>query len=283
LNRQIGVYQNWELGSYARGTETAYDGAGNMRSVTTGLSTHLQEQVSVTSYAYDVLHRRTDTYQAWNTPYQVHTHTIYDAADNPILVTTGIGDGPGAKAGYGHETTTLNTYDALHRLVMTATGVGTSDHPMPQLTGYVYDAADNTIQVIQYSSTDSNPDPNQRQRVITHYQYDAFHHPVTIDQAWNSLSTGWTANFQSSSLRFYDTAGNLVESDTGYVSGPANPLVTKYAYDALNRQTRVDADPGAADEHLTTMAYDAADNLLSQTDPGPADFPRVTTSYAYDA
>src|SRR5262249_2737513 len=109
LNRREKVYENWQSGffldTYGRLTVNRYDGRGNLRSVQSGQSVNLEPHVSVSSFVYDALDRTIDTYAGWNTPQQVHTHQDFDAANNRLRLTTGIGDGPGAPWGYDHAAT----------------------------------------------------------------------------------------------------------------------------------------------------------------------------------
>ena len=108
----------------------------------------------------------------------------------------------------------------------------------------------------------------------------------TTTYTYNSDGQVWTESYPVSSTHSieesytYDARGNVLTATDG------NGNITTYTYDLLDRvKTETDPDPDGAGYGLPapyfTYTYDAAGNLLSETDDTvPAD-PRAT-SYAYD-
>jgi len=84
----------------------------------------------------------------------------------------------------------------------------------------------------------------------------------------------------------YDAAGNLTSQTTGIASSNAQQVTTSYGYDALNRQNQVIEAYGTGAQRTTTMIFDKAGNLLSETTGQSSNGSyahALTTSYAYDA
>src|SRR5439155_17485015 len=85
----------------------------------------------------------------------------------------------------------------------------------------------------------------------------------------------------------FDAAGNLTSETTGAASSNQQLVTTSYGYDALNRQNEIiEAYGVTAVQRTTTMIFDAAGNLLSETTGQASNSSYahpLTTSYAYDA
>jgi YD repeat-containing protein len=120
--------------------------------------------------------------------------------------------------------------------------------------------------------------------IVTSYGYDRLNERTEMVEAWHAQQDyHWADDVQRTSVLVYDGAGNLVVQTTGIANTNSREVTTVFSYDALNRQTGVTEAAGTDDERHTSLGYDAADNLLSVTRPGPSDYPNgVTTSYAYD-
>src|SRR5262249_32471702 len=144
----------------------------------------------------------------------------------------------------------------------------------------LYDAADNLLSVSQLAS---RLVPGEGSRIVTSYAYDRLNQRTDTVEAWHATAFGWPDDVQRTTLMFYDGAGNLAGQITGLANINARQATTRYSYDALNRRTGVTEAEGNDDERHSSLKYDAADNLLSVTRPGPSDYPDgVTTSYGYD-
>jgi RHS repeat-associated protein len=142
-------------------------------------------------------------------------------------------------------------YDALNRQTVTI------DASLNRTTS-LYDAVGNVTQVT-----------NARGHA-TQYLYDALNRQsVTVDALTHRTTTE------------FDPGGNVLS-----VLDP-HDVATEHDYDALGRLTQTIAASNGleAERRVTTFAYDANSNLLSEThqkdaDPNPT---FVTTSYLYDA
>src|SRR5262249_49481130 len=125
------------------------------------------------------------------------------------------------------------------------------------------------------------------QVITTEYDYDPMDRRNAVREAVGTDDRRLTT-------MLYDAAGNLRSMTTGQSPGNpdpnyAHPIRTDYDYDELNRRkSMTEAANSAADLRLTTMMYDAADNLLSQTtgqspgNPDPNYAHVIRTDYAYD-
>src|SRR5206468_6572055 len=120
----IAQYDGWvSANQYDRLTTMAYDTAGDLIAVATGLSTTTPAHRAVTAYYYDVQGRRTDVLEAADhtplsdTPatdngqlYARRTHIEYDLAGNVLTQTVGQ-----SNELTEHPATTSYGYDALNR------------------------------------------------------------------------------------------------------------------------------------------------------------------------
>ena len=160
---------------------------------------------------------------------------------------------------------TIQAFDALNRL-------STTTDANNGITTYGYDARDNLISV-----TDA-------EGLTTTYTYNAFDNLISQTSPDTGLTTFG-----------YDTAGNRTRQTD------ARRITTYYSYDALNRLTSIDYAYNAQDvtytydtctngvgrlcqmtdeSGITTYAYDARGNLVSQT--ATIDSIAYTTSYVYN-
>ncbi|WP_428304807.1 RHS repeat-associated core domain-containing protein [Lacipirellula sp.] len=167
------------------------------------------------------------------------------------------------------ERRTSYKYDALNRLISQVENAGAYDVTDRHTTANQYDASGNLTKV------EENPGVDPRQ-VATVYAYDSLGRLVAeTEQGQVGGSTEKrTRRFQ------YDAIGNQVAH-----IDPMSRL-TRSEYDRLGRLTKtIDPDPDgnnlvtALASHLTTSTYDAAGNLLSQTNGTAGE----TTRYKYDA
>ena len=207
---------------------------------------------NVTSYTYDAMGRlETITNKDANGTELSKTSYTYDEAGNLDTEKDEL------------ENITRYDYDALGRRIKTtlpdADGDPATTDDIPVLE-YTYDAAGNL---------ESETDPLMN---VTSYTYDDFGRLKTIT---NTDSEGGEL---SATSYMYDSAGNLlVEFDALWNA-------TVYEYDDLGRLIKTtlpdaDGDPATTDDiPVFEYAYDAAGNLLSETDPLGN-----KTSYTYDA
>ncbi len=153
--------------------------------------------------------------------------------------------------------------------------------PRGNTTAYFYDTFGDVTQI-------DNPDGSVEQ-----YQYDPRFHleTVSVDGDGNRTTTAYDGYADPTAVT--DALGRTTSytyyggNPGGLVSTVTDPVgnVTSYAYDGNRRlTTEVDAY-GTGIASTTTMSYDAAGNLLSETtgfSSNPAYAHPSTTSYAYD-
>lgn len=235
-----------DLNEYNIVTDYAYDGAGNLVTVTDTLG-------RATQYQYDAADRLTGVIQ----PLSTTTSFAYDAAGNLTSVTDPLGNASSF------------TYDALNRQA-------TAQDPLLNTTSYGYDSRGNLTSVTdangvvtkyEYDSlnrltavvNNSLPgvQPDHETNVRTEYSYDAVGNlTAALDARGNSTSYA------------YDVLNRLL-SET-------DPLlnVTSYSYDAAgNLATVTDAA-----SFVTAFQYDAADRLTTIDYPAPD----ADVSFTYD-
>jgi RHS repeat-associated protein len=226
LNRQTTMIEAWST-SLARNTLTAYNKDGTVFQVTD------PGQV-ITTYAYDVLKRRTQEYDATGVippglPPLNHnppvTTYVYDAADNLIQTQDPL----------GHITT--NAYDGLNRLVSTQDARG-------GVVSYVLDANGNRLSV-----TDPLPPASQGPDITT-WVYDALNREAKETDPFNKNTT------------FVYNAGSLLISKTN-----RNQQRFDFTYDILNRlSTETWCNSSGTAVNWLTYTYDPNNNMLSAAD-----------------
>ncbi len=304
LNRRTLTIEALGVPGAQRTTATGYDAAGNVRSFTNGRG-------FTTAYVYDALNRRTLTVEPVGGTAPPRTSAMaYDPAGNVLAVTdprgvvTGFaydelnrrtqtvqvqGGSPAGLPALNHSSpVTLTAYDEVGN-------VRSVTDPRGVITSYAYDALNRRTAVIEalgvllqerttataYDAVGNVAAVVNPRGVITSYTYDALNRRAQTIEAVNTPSGMPLLGHASPvTATFYDAVGNVV--------GVVNPrgVGASYVYDALNRRTQATeaaTAPGGlpALGHLspvTATAYDAADNVLSVTNPRG-----VTTSYAYDA
>jgi RHS repeat-associated protein len=294
LNQRTQIYEGWApslipgLPTFDRLTINSYDAVGNLVGVGTGLSTNFQSHVSLTSYAYDALGRRTDEWDGWMSADEVHSTFVYDSSDNLIDATTGLAE-RNADPQYAHRSETRYDYDGFNRRTGMTQAVNSDIRPVR--TSMAYDAVGNLLSTTRFSS-----DANDPRQVVTSYGYDALNRRTTTIEAWHALETGWAppsgtplpywlVGIQRTTTAVYDSADQLIEETMGQTQDPSTnlPVVNRYGYDHLGRLTSQTLAANWRDETTTTMAYDAAGNLIWQTTGlGSENAHPATTHYEYD-
>jgi RHS repeat-associated protein len=269
----------------------AYDSRGNLLTQTAG-------DGSVTSFAYDILGRKTseqspDPDGAGPLP-AITSACAYDAVGN--LVATTQGDGCAVRAAYDRRqrevkrtapdgTFTLVTYDP-------AGNKATETDALGRVTRFVYDTRNRLVATLLPDGTTTRQRVDGGGRVV-----------ATIDQAGATTVTGYDKLGRTvretrpdpdgagplvspATAMGYDSRGNVLfvtpsfAGQAGVTAGdPA--WSSHFEYDALGRKTKeTQADPdgtGPLGRPVTSFAYDADGNLTSVTDPRG-----FTTAYAYD-
>jgi YD repeat-containing protein/autotransporter-associated beta strand protein len=268
-----------------------YDSRGN-------LLTQTDANGSVTSFAYDILGRKTseqspDPDGAGPLP-AITSAFAYDAVGN--LVATTQGDGRVVRAAYDRRerevkrtapdgTVTLVTYDP-------AGNKATETDALGRVTRFVYDTRNRLVATLRPDGTTTRQRVDGGGRVV-----------ATIDQAGATTTTGYDKLGRTvretrpdpdgagplvspATAMGYDSRGNVLfvtasfAGQAGVTAGdPA--WSSHFEYDALGRKTKeTQADPdstGPLGRPVTSFAYDADGNLTSVTDPRG-----FTTAYAYD-
>jgi RHS repeat-associated protein len=216
---------------------------------------------NVTSYAYDSNRRQTTVVEGYGTAVATTATMIYDTAGNLSSETSGIS----STVAYDHHTTTSYAYDGLRRETQLIEAYGTT---LQRTTTTLYDAIGDVLSVT---------DPAGH---IVSYAYDQVGRQTTeIDAYGTAIATTGTM--------IYDNAGNLLSLTTGSSTTTSydHHATTSYGYDALNRQNQVISGYGAPEASTTTMAFDLAGNLTSETQgySSTSTYTHATTAtYAYD-
>ena len=159
----------------------------------------------------------------------------------------------------GNNTRTINSYDAVNRLLSTATSQ-ISGNKLISSASYQYNSVDQRTQATFVYRT------GQPKTVIETYTYDALRRLV-----------GQTDNSGTKTQYRFDAAGNRLawlSSDNPATPRPNDAVDLAYAYDAADALVRIDDRAG---ETTTLYRYDANGNRL-ETLTG-----REGTAYRYDA
>ena len=273
-------------------TTTSYDASGNVVSATQAAGL---PETRTQSFSYDRNNRQVS---ATNAAGETTTYA-YDAAGNRVRLT----QAPGRP----EERSNLFVYDRDNRLFQGIDGVGT-------VTEYHYDGAGNKLETVQAKGTPDERhtlyvyDKDNRltqvtdpQGGVTRYEYDVLGNQTRVTDAnggvqqnsfdaigrsVSSLSAGGVLTRNT-----YDRRDNLVSATQSFAD-LSDARTTTYAYDLLNRQTRVTDGEGFS----TSFVYDAFGNqtsitrgqyLVAPTDPGfdPDKAARAfeqTNSFVYD-
>ncbi len=305
--------------SVARTTSYRYDSLNELTEKT-------DARGNKTDYAYDGKGNLVREYDPSNTSMQV-TYT-YDSAGNRLTRTDALGNTTRyTYDGLGRVTTetdalgneTINTYRGN---LISQVEVGHTASASGRMTKFVYDQQGRRTQVIRVGNggqqvqqtTTYDGDGNVVSQAnalgqATNYRYDQNGWPLAVTQPYGASG--------STSSKTYNNDGSVQsETDpvgvvTQYTYDASGRVVTRtealgtqqqrsvnYAYDAMNRVTKVTYSDGSQTfttnygydalgrrtsvsgqrEYPKTDAYDANDNLVSETDARG-----FTTRYVYDA
>ncbi|NUR01562.1 MAG: RHS repeat-associated core domain-containing protein [Streptomyces sp.] len=256
-------------------TRNEYDSAGNLSSVTDAAG-------KVTTYTYDDANRLTDVKDSAG-----HTvHMAYDALGHVASRT----DAAGAKTTY--------TYDKAGRLLTMTTPLGnvSGADPAKYTWTYGYDKVGNQTTVTDPlgNTTKTDYDAENRPIAVTdplgHVRKTEYDGEGNVTKTTDALSkttvntyddNGWlhttTDQGRKTVTYTYDDDGNLA-SETSPRGGK-----TTYGYDDNGRLTttvepRGNATGADPSQYTWTTGYDAAGNIVSQTDP----YGVKTVSNTYD-
>ncbi len=239
-----------------------YDGAGNLIERIDALGTDNQRQ---SRFGYDANNRRTLEVN----PEGERTTSAYDGAGNRTRLVVGAGQ-PEARVN-------SFVYDRDNRLVAGVDGEGVR-------TEHVYDGVGNEVETIQAVGLDGQErhthkvyDGEGRITQITdpmggetRYTYDILGNQTRIIDAngGEQINTFDALGRHLSSLSAggilttnrYDLRGNILSTTQSFADG-TDARTTTYAYDVLDRQTRVTDPQGFS----TALSYDAFGNQIQVT------------------
>jgi RHS repeat-associated protein len=201
------------------------------------------------SYIYDQHGWLTQQTDAVGSAVQRSVTMIYDTAGELLSQTEG------NASSNAHLMTTSYAYDAVGRATRVIEGYGTT---LQRTTTIAYNLAGDVTKVT---------DPLGH---IASYSYDAMDRTTRVDEAYGS-------SVQRSVTFIYDSVGNVRSMTTGIATSNSRVLTTSYGYDAIYRETQLIEAYGTTLKRTTTLAYDAASNLIQVTDP----LGRIG-SYSYD-
>jgi YD repeat-containing protein len=212
-----------------------------------------------TRFVYDPLDRKTREIDGAGTSSERQTITLYDAADNPISVTTGYSpvssiltvDGKGQD--YSAPVTTFYQYDPLGRVRLVRDGyIDPQELPFVE---YVPGDPRNGWSVNYFPAKSYG-----HTRPWTAYTYDASGHVLSVR---TNVSNSATADQRSSS-----TAGDPVSQTT-------------YIYDKLGRLAQTNEGESATGDQsqmrVTVQLYDSLDRVVATLQMG-----QPWTQYTYD-
>ncbi|MFZ9936932.1 MAG: hypothetical protein ACO3JG_07700, partial [Luteolibacter sp.] len=219
--------------------QTAFDGVGNVIAVTDARN-------HITRTFHDFAYRVTDiltnpvtgnpsTDPQTPGPHDILVHTVFDANGNALEVTDGNGNA------------TRNQYDALNRLVATATNPNDGDPNAPPAAP----KADDIVVSNQYDDAGNLVKVTDGEGHITGFRWDGMSRKTRT--LWDEGSA-----VQRTEQASYDGLVQLTRTD------PKNQLTT-YQYDALNRLENTLYTGAATDNRH--YEYDLVGNLLAVTYP----------------
>ncbi|MGB0743360.1 MAG: RHS repeat-associated core domain-containing protein, partial [Opitutales bacterium] len=257
---------NWQTTAVSPEIETAFDGMGNVISVT-------DARDFVTTTFYDRANRATHVFTPsvdyWNGSATQNAHlvtrTIYDDNSNPLEIWQGHSATVDPAAVVIDRLKVSNTYDKLNRLATTAQDVD-GDSDTTNLIAAVIGATDITV-------TNEHDDAGNRVAVEdgeaqrTEFYFDglerntAVHYGVTTDFS----STAWVDGkrmvfdaLRQTHRLMGTTPGN--DALSGFTAD-ADSHVTAYGYDSRDRLTSVDYEDDATIDRQYTL--DAVGNILA--------------------
>ncbi|MHB0961459.1 MAG: RHS repeat-associated core domain-containing protein [Pirellulaceae bacterium] len=299
-------------------TQFAYDARGNLLSTTDARNHTTQNQYDArdrlikvldqgnheTHFQYDPVgnltavvdplgHRTVNRYDARNRlvetidPDGGSTRFRYDADDNLVSVTDPVNN------------TTVFTYDARNRLIA-------ETDPLGQSMFYGYDVANNLVEKTDRNGRQTTLAYDDLDRLITEawvgggnvidYAYDKVANLTSVIDAFSSLAFTYdqrdrvrtvdnagTPGAPHVVLAYdYDDAGNVL-SVIDTINGSAG-ATTSYAYDALNRMTRINQTGSGLADKRVDLAYNPLGQFASidrYSDLAGTQLV-VGTTYAYD-
>jgi RHS repeat-associated protein len=275
LDRRTGVTD-----ALGHAQTTVYDAISNVRSTTDSIG-------NTTSFDYDALNRQVKVTDAKGGI----TGTNYNAVGNVAKITDSVGN------------STTYTYDAIDRLITDTNQLGFS-------RSYVYDAVGNRVTMVDRNNrkTTYAYDSLNRQtsenwigaggvslRAIG-YTYDAVGNMLTVTDPDAKYTYGYDALNRISSVDnagttgvptvafnyLYDTVGRLVT--VGDRLNNANAGQTDYAFDQLNRVTRITQSGVGVQSKRVDMNYNKVNQMTGLrrfNDLGGANLV-AESSYVYD-
>ena len=290
-------YSNVTQKTDERGTVTKYeyDPNGNLVKLT---EAHGRPEQRSTEYTHDAYgNRLTEKRPGDAQTQEAATAYTYDTKGNATAVT----DAEGHKTGFTRDAlgNALVTTDARGkawtRAYNSAGNLTSEKNPLGHATRYEYDKAGRRIKTIDALNN------------VTQYAYDARDNLVTVtDPYTKTVQYAYNADGRSTQVtdqegklqrHEYDPNGRLVKTTDGngnatqYVYGDEasglEGLLTRIVYptfaqelkyDTRNRVVQTIAVLNATTSHTTAIAYDAAGNQSSMTDPEGK-----VTQYSYDA
>jgi RHS repeat-associated protein len=269
IKQQYDMRRRLTQTTYSDATTTvySYDGPGNL----TGITDQANKTVN---YTYDYANQLRSVIQSASPNPQNVTSYAYDLNGNLTTLTD------------TNSHTTQNGFDLLNQLNL-------ETMPAGQTQTRTYDAAGNLQTLTDYNGKTTTyaydalnrllsrtPDPSLTDRPET-FTYTPTGKRATMTDA--SGTTNYTYDAQNrlqtkatpqGTLTYtYDTAGNVASM----ASADANGVSVVYAYDSLNRLSKVVDNRLPANQNTTTYSYDAAYNLATVTYPNG-----LQSTFTYD-
>ena len=245
-------------------TTNAYDGPGNLISVTDQANNEVQ-------YSYDAANQLTKVTQSPAPSTQTETIYGYDANGNPIVLED------------ANTHTTNNLFNVLSELTQKTL-------PDGQLVETrTYDSNGNLYQVTHFNGVTTTYTYDQLNRLLSRatpgettvsFTYTATGKRQTMTDQSGTTTYGYDSMDRLSSkatpegtLSYtYDAAGNLQSMQSNHVNG----VSVTYGYDSLNRLGSV-TDARLTGSGMTNYTYDNANNVGSVTYPNG-----VAAQFTYD-
>ncbi len=253
-----------------------YDAAGQLRSVVDPVGAR-------TEFVYDPLGRLSKATEAVGAPEERYSTTRYDAADNPLRVTTNASTKAPVVVGgksfvYNRPTVTGYEYDPLGRIhkavdapdLSDATILATFGHTRPW-TETDYDAVGNPVRVRQNVSNSGSD-----LVTVARVGYDDLFRRVRATSGESdsgSLSVIGDTSVVRDVRSTYDSVDNVI------TVRDSSGVLTAFNYDLIGRKTQtiVGADQ-AANQLVTTLGYNTFDQMTREETPAKS----MSKGYEYD-
>jgi len=211
--------------------DIAYDGKGQVKSVSNPYRTTTESTFGSTSYTYDALGRKTSRTNPDSSFVFWCYNGIASAAQTNCLSHISATSGEWVDEVDENGSDWQRTTDSLGRLISVIEPNGTSKTPSME-TDYAYDVLGNLLQVDQYGGAKGNTQFSDRQRA---FKYDGLSRLIAASNPENSSTQNPTVlNCSGASGSWtmcygYDPNGNLT-TRTDH-----RGATTTYSYDSLNR------------------------------------------------